>query len=321
MHIPDGLLHPVAWIGAGAVSAGAMSFAMRQARHGLADRTVPLMGVTAACVFAAQMLNFPIPGGTSGHFMGGVLAAVLLGPWAGMLVMAIVLAVQCVLFQDGGLSALGANVLNMAVVGCGAGYALYDVIRRRIGGLRGTIAGAVLASWFSVMAAATLCSLEISIAGPYRLGPTLGAMLLVHSAIGIGEALITGLALSLILRARPDLIHGQALTPGFAVRTAQVLVVGLVLALVMAAILSPFASQKPDGLDATLENVLRFNAEEAKPAISSPFPEYKIPGLEKLGIAGSVAGALGTVVVFGVALALAWAWPRRSSSQHMKVPT
>lgn len=316
MHIPDGVLDPATCIGTAAVAAPLVGYSLWRVRRDFPQQAVPMMGVMAACVFAAQMLNFPIPLGTSGHVLGGVLAAVLLGPWAATLVLTVVLIVQCVLFQDGGITALGANVLNLAIIGPLAGYAIYDWLRRAIGGLRGIVAGAVIAAWLTVMASAALCSIELSFGGHFRLGPTLGAMLLVHSLIGVGEALVTGFAVAFVLKVRPDLIYGRPAPQTAAVRSGQLIVTGLVIALVMAAVLSPFASSLPDGLEASLVG-LGFDLESSRPVLSAPLADYSVPALESLGLAGSLAGVIGTLVVFLAAWALARNWPRRPAQSHM----
>ena len=315
MHIPDGVLDPATCLGTGLVSAATVGYALRRVRRTLPERVVPLMGVTAACVFAVQMLNFPVPGGTSGHVLGGVLAAVMLGPWAGILAMTVVLVVQCLLFQDGGLTVLGANVLNMALVGAGLGYAIYDVLRRTIGGLRGIVAGAMIAAWFSVMIGATFCSIELALGGHYRFETTLATMLLAHAPIGVGEALVTGLTLSYVLRVRPDLIYGRPSTPGSPALQAQLLIAGLSIAVFMAAVLSPFASSLPDGLEAVLQR-LGFAGGGVHSWWSSPLADYEISGMRGLAAAGAIAGVIGTVVVFVLALALGYSWPRRHDPLH-----
>ncbi len=320
MHIPDGVLDPGTCVATGAASAAVVGFALRRVRVDLPERTVPLMGVTAACVFAAQMLNFPVLGGTSGHILGGVLAGVMLGPWAGILTMSVVLVVQCVLFQDGGLTALGANVLNMAVVGAGVGYAIYDLVRCAVGGLRGVLAGATLAAWFSVMISATLCSLELAVGGHFRLSTTLSAMLLAHAPVGVGEALATGLALSYVVRVRPDLIYGGSAAHRLPVRTGQVVVVGLLLALLMAAVVSPFASSLPDGLEGSLAK-LGFVEGVAGPALPAPLADYQVSGWEGFAAAGALAGVIGTLVVFVLTFLLARCWPRQHDPAHVHATT
>jgi len=209
MHIPDGFLSPDVAAGTGVVAAGAVGYALRRADRTLDERAVPLLGVTGAFVFAAQMLNFPVAGGTSGHFLGAALAAVLLGPWMACLVLAVVLVMQAFVFADGGVTALGANILNMGVVGgLGAGLVL-AAGRRVLPRTRGAFLGLVAAAaWLAVMAGAAACSLELAASGTVPLGTVLPAMLGVHALIGIGEAVVTVAAVSAVLASRPDLVAG-----------------------------------------------------------------------------------------------------------------
>ena len=210
MHIPDGFLSTTTWVSTWAVSAGGLGCCLRAAGRAMQDRMVPLMGVLSAFIFAAQMINFPVMGGTSGHLLGGVLAAVLLGPWAGCVVIACVLIFQCLVFQDGGLTALGANIFNMALVGTIGGYFIYRLVAKLSGGRKGIVTGAVAAAWFSVVTAASLCAMELALSGTSPMGLVLPAMAVVHAAVGIGEALITGLIVGFILQTRPDLIYRGA---------------------------------------------------------------------------------------------------------------
>ena len=207
MHIPDGFLSGGVAAAAAVPALAAVAWGVRSADRDLDDAKVPLLGVLAAFIFAVQMLNFPVAGGTSGHFLGAALAAILLGPWLACLVMAVVLAVQAFAFADGGITALGANVLNMGVVGAVfAGFALTWAIRavrpsRPIAlGLVGGVA------WLAVMLGAALTSLELAASGTVPLGTVLPAMLGVHALIGIGEAIITVAAVNAILASRPDLV-------------------------------------------------------------------------------------------------------------------
>jgi cobalt/nickel transport system permease protein len=168
------------------------------------------MGVMAAFIFAAQMLNFPIAGGTSGHLLGAALAAILLGPWAGVLIMACVLIVQCLIFQDGGLLALGANVFNMGVVGSFVGYYVYWGFNKLVGSnRRGTLVGGFIGSWSSVFIASIVCAIELAVSGTSPLHITLPAMAGWHALIGIGEGLITTAVLSFVLATRADLLKLQ----------------------------------------------------------------------------------------------------------------
>ena len=210
MHIPDGFINAGTSLGAAAAAAAGLGVAVRKTSAYLEDRQVPLAGLVAAFVFAVQMLNFPVAGGTSGHLLGGVLAAVLVGPWAGAICVAVVLLVQA-LFADGGITALGLNVLNMAIIGSFGGYLLFALLRRILprtsGGL--TVAAGVAAG-LSVVAAAAAFAIEYAIggAGGAPIGAVAAAMVGVHTLIGIGEALITGATVGMVLKVRPDLVYG-----------------------------------------------------------------------------------------------------------------
>lgn len=206
MHIPDGFLSPPVFISAWAAALASLAYATRKVKKALKDKMIPLMGVMAAFIFSAQMLNFPVLGGTSGHLLGGVLAAVALGPYAGAIVLSLVLIVQCLVFQDGGLSALGANIFNMAIIGTIAAYYLYVFLRKTI--FRSNILPAVfISSWASVVMAASSCALELALSKTAPFAVVFPAMLFVHIFIGMGEAVITTFILSFILKIRPDLIY------------------------------------------------------------------------------------------------------------------
>ncbi|MFN2133583.1 MAG: energy-coupling factor ABC transporter permease [Anaerolineae bacterium] len=216
MHIPDGFLNTATAVGAWAVSAGGVTYAVRRVSKELQERQVPLIGVTAAFIFAAQMINFPVAGGTSGHLLGGALAAILLGPWAGMLVLTSVLTVQALLFQDGGLLALGANILNMAVIGVLVGWVVYRGLGRVLRkGRSETAISSFAAAWTSVVVAALVAAVELAISGVFRADVALTAMGSVHALIGLGEGLITAAVLSFLGVTRPDLLElGRAAPEG-----------------------------------------------------------------------------------------------------------
>jgi cobalt/nickel transport system permease protein len=213
LHIPDGFL--ANWVAALAAVPAALAvlYGLRRANV-LDERKIPLLGVTAAFVFAAQMLNFPVAGGTSGHFLGAALAAILLGPWVACVVMAVVVGVQAFVFADGGITALGANVLNMGVIGALAvGFGMLAV-RRLLPRRRSVLLGIVAAgSWIAVMLGALATAIQLAISGTVPLGTVLPAMLGVHALIGIGEAVITTAAIAAVLATRPDLIAIDDLTP------------------------------------------------------------------------------------------------------------
>ncbi len=205
MHIPDGFLDSRTWGTLSVVSGAGFAYAARRGREVVGDKHVPAMGVMAAFVFAAQMLNFPVAAGTSGHFMGAALAAILLGPLSALLVMTTVLAVQCLLFSDGGLTALGANVFNMGIAGSFAGYWVARGTVKLLGEGK-FLAAAFLGAWLSIVAAASCCAMELAVSGvlPFRI--VFPAMAGVHALIGIGEGLITVAVLAALRRARPDLL-------------------------------------------------------------------------------------------------------------------
>ncbi|HEY9881432.1 MAG TPA: energy-coupling factor ABC transporter permease [Leptolyngbyaceae cyanobacterium] len=209
MHIPDGFLSlPVSLVGWG-IAIAFIGISLQRVQAEYQDRTVPLMGVCAAFIFATQMINFPIPGGTSGHLMGGTLAGVLLGPWAGSLVMAVVFIVQAALFQDGGLTVLGANITNMGLVGTFLGYYLYKVLRHAFGynTWRGTATAIAISAWASVVIASVLVAFQLALSGTVPLNVAFSAMLFWHVMIGIGEALISVLAIGYVWRTRADLLY------------------------------------------------------------------------------------------------------------------
>jgi cobalt/nickel transport system permease protein len=210
MHIPDGFLNIATVVTTYVVSAGGVGNAVRVANKKLGEKQVPLMGILAAFIFAAQMLNFPIAGGTSGHFVGAALAAILLGPWATVLIMSCVLIAQCLIFQDGGLLALGANIFNMGIVASFSGYYIYRLVTSLMGNSRrGTLVGGFAGAWGSVFLASIFCAIELAVSGASPFGIVLPAMAGFHALIGIGEGLITGAVLSLVLATRADLLQLQ----------------------------------------------------------------------------------------------------------------
>ena len=207
LHAPDGFFTLPVTLAGYAISALFIGLAIHRTNRQLDERTVPMMGVMAAFIFAAQMLNFPVAGGTSGHLIGGALAAIVLGPWAAILVMTAVVGLQALLFQDGGLVALGINLLNMSVLSCLAGYVIYWTARRINSSFRFLVTGGFIAAWVSVMISATAAAVELGISGTSPLTVALPAMSGVHALIGIGEGLITVGALSLIRASRPEILR------------------------------------------------------------------------------------------------------------------
>ena len=207
MHIPDGFLTASVSAATWAAAAGGIGLSLNKAAHSMKDRTIPLMGITAAFLFSAQMVNFPVGGGTSGHLLGGALAAILLGPFAGSITLACVLVFQCLLFQDGGLISLGANIFNMALAGTLGGYCVFKAAGLFFRGEKGILIAAAIASWFSVLLSSIFCALELAASGDSPLGLVLPAMAGIHGVIGIGEAAISVAVLSYVMKARPDLVY------------------------------------------------------------------------------------------------------------------
>ena len=212
MHMANELLTPVVAGLLALLAAGLLGVACRQTRRSLDPARVPLMGVLGAFVFAAQMINFTLPfmPGTSGHLGGGVLLAIVLGPHAGTLVMASILIIQCLIFQDGGLLALGANIFNMGIVASFGAYYIYRLAQLLFGdNRRGKLIGVFTAAWGSVLLASIACAVELAVSGasPWRV--VLPAMAGIHALIGIGEGLISIAVVSLVLATRADLMRLQ----------------------------------------------------------------------------------------------------------------
>lgn len=309
MHIPDGFINGTTSLGAGLVAAGSLGAGLRQAGRRLADRQVPLAGLAAAFIFAAQMINFPVGVGTSGHLIGGGLAAVLLGPWLATVVLSVVVGVQALIFADGGVSALGLNILNMAVLAPWTAWLLFKLIRAMLPRTqRAVIGSAGVASAVSVVVAALGFVLEYALGGtggaPVR--TVLIAMGGVHVLIGIGEGLITAAIVAAVLAARPDivagagdLLEGAARTPR---RVGRFAAAGLGVALLIAAFLSPFASKSPDGLERVAQDQGFADAAQSNLVEErSPLAGYQIGGDGALATA--IAGVVGVGVVFGVGYA------------------
>lgn len=297
LHIPDGFLSvPVALIG-WLLAILFIGLALRQTREQFDERQIPLMGVMAAFIFAAQAINFPVLGGTSGHLLGGALAAIVLGPWSAVLVMAAVIGLQGLLFQDGGLLVMGWNIMNMGVLTAFTGAAVYRLVRDWLGDGRATlILGGAAGAWLSVMVAALATSLELAASGTSPLNIVLLAMLGVHSLIGIGEAIITVGALLLIYTTRPDLLQQGASASGQ--KSSTWVAAGLVIALIVA-FFSFTTSSDPDGLERVAED--QGFLETTLAPVYNLLPDYTIPFIENEMVSGIVAVIVGTLVVFGLA--------------------
>ena len=306
LHIPDGFLNLAVSLVFWLLTVIMVGLAIGKTNRSLGEKQIPLMGVMAAFIFAAQMLNFPVAGGTSGHFLGGALAAIVLGPWAGILVMTAVVGVQGFLFQDGGLLVMGANLFNMGILTAAIGFGLYRVFVNRDRKPRMVVAG--LGAWLATMAAALLTALQLWISGTSHLDIVVPAMLGVHALIGIGEALITVATLAFIEQTRPDLLQAEkSATAG----GRGWIVAGILLSL-LAVLISPLASGNPDGLERVAED-LGF-LESGLEAPYQILPDYTLPLLGETAISTILAGAVGALVVLGLLILLGRSLAR--TSQH-----
>lgn len=337
MHVPDGFIDAPVSAVAGVVAAGAVAVSLRGARRELDERTAPLAGLVAAFVFAVQMLNFPVAAGTSGHLLGGALAAILVGPFTGVLCIAVVLLMQGILFADGGLTALGVNISVMGVVTVVVAYALFrGLVRVLPRGRRSTTAAAFVAALVSVPAAAVAFTLLYAVGGTtdVPIGKVLTAMAGVHVLIGIGEAAITALTVGAVIAVRPDLVHGArglaaplklrvdgelvdapaaasapapAAAPAAPRSTRKVWAAGLVAALVLAGFVSFYASANPDGLERVAADKGIDEKVEEHGAADSPLADYGVKDVENARISGGLAGVIGVGVTVVVGSGVFWA--------------
>ncbi len=328
LHAPDGFFSLPVAIAGYVLAAVFIGIAIRQTNKSLNERIVPMMGVMAAFIFAAQMLNFPVAGGTSGHLVGGALAAIVLGPWAAILVMTAVVGLQALLFQDGGLVVLGINLVNMSIVSVLSGYGAYWVSRKLGTTFKHLLIGGFIAAWLSVVASAITTALFLGASGTTPLALALPAMIGVHMLIGIGEALITVFALSFIRAARPALLEMPARSPvesavaqpassGEEGSGARWWVVGYFVA-VAVTLLAPLASGSPDGLERVAED--SGFIERAQDAPYAIIADYVVPGIQNEGVATILAGIIGVTIIYalvaGAMYGLYSLYRRRSSLAH-----
>ncbi|GII85428.1 hypothetical protein Ssi03_34180 [Sphaerisporangium siamense] len=316
MHVPDGFFNAAVSLGAGAFAVAGLGVCLRGARRELDDRTAPMAGLVAAFIFAVQMLNFPVAAGTSGHLLGGALAAVLVGPYTAVLCVAVVLLVQGFFFADGGLTALGVNITLMAIVTAAVGWAVFRLVARALPRGRAAVPVAAFAgALVSVPASALMFTLLFWIGGtaPIDVSSVAVAMGGVHVLIGIGEGLITALTVSSVLAVRPDLVYGaRGLTaplrlsrdgvetdvapepaPAPARSLRPLLVGGALVAVLLAGVVSFYASSSPDGLEKVAGDK-GMNAQERDHALGgSPLADYGVRGVDNERLAVGVAGVAG----------------------------
>lgn len=316
MHAPDGFLEPAVAAATAVISVAILALCLRAAKDELGDRQVPLAGITAAFVFAAQMFNFPVASGTSGHLLGGALAAILLGPHVGTLVVSVVVVVQALLFADGGLTALGYNVLNMAIVPAFGGWALYKLFRKLLpANASGVVVGTGLAAAASVVLSSMAFSIEwlFGASAPVPFDTVFTAMVGVHALIGIGEGVLSALMVSAVLATRPDLVVGardldiDAVSDRRPVGVRAFVLGGLLVAVFFAAVVSQFAVDDPDGLERVAIDE-GFESSAAEHAIAdSIFADYATTGIDNetvsLAVAGLAGVALTLLVGYGIVVA------------------
>lgn len=314
MHIPDGFINGATSAGAAALAAGGLGVSLRQAGRYLQDKRIPLTGLVAAFIFALQMLNFPVASGTSGHLLGGALAVILVGPWLGITAVAVVVIVQALLFADGGISALGLNVVNMALITGAIGWLVFRSMVR------------VLPKTWSVVAVATFTAGLLSVvgsaigfvfqyglggAGDADLGAVFTAMVGVHFLIGVGEGLISAAVVGLVGAARPDLVAGirDMELAGRAGKLGRagvgaVVAIGLAVAALLVLFVAPLADENPDGLERVAIDQ-GFAEEGVDSAVAdSPLSDYGVSGIDDEATATGVSGVIGIAVTFAIALGI-----------------
>ncbi|MFH8340075.1 energy-coupling factor ABC transporter permease [Streptomyces sp. AM6-12] len=337
MHVPDGFIDAPTSAVTAVVAAGALAVSLRGARRELGgEKAAPLAGLVAAFIFAVQMLNFPVAAGTSGHLLGGALAAILVGPYTGVLCVSVVLLMQGVLFADGGLTALGVNITDMALVTTVVSYALFRgllaVLPR---GRRSVTVASFVAALVSVPAAACAFTLIYAAGGTtdVPIGKVATAMIGVHVLIGVGEAVITALTVGAVIAVRPDLVHGARglrqrlrlrvdgelvdapavpVSPAAApVSRRKVWVTGLVASLVLAGFVSFYASANPDGLEKVAHDKGIDTKAKEHAAAGSPLADYGVKDVSDARLSGGLAGVIGVGVTVAAGSAVFWAVRRR----------
>ncbi|MFF7748779.1 energy-coupling factor ABC transporter permease [Streptomyces sp. NPDC007971] len=345
MHVPDGFIDAPTSAVTGVVAAGALAVSLRGARRELDERTAPLAGLVAAFIFAVQMLNFPVAAGTSGHLLGGALAAILVGPYTGVLCVSVVLLMQGVLFADGGLTALGVNITDMAIVTTVVSYAVFRgllaVLPR---GRRSVTAASFVAALVSVPAAAVAFTLIYAVGGTtdVAIGKVATAMIGVHVLIGMGEAAITALTVGAVIAVRPDLVHGArgirqrlqlrvngalvdapAPTAPVAARTSRrtLWITGLVTSLVLAGFVSFYASADPDGLEKVAHDKGIDKKAGKHAASDSPLADYGVKDVSDARLSGGLAGVIGVGVTVVAGSAVFWAVRRRRTADASPAST
>ncbi|MGW4910210.1 energy-coupling factor ABC transporter permease [Streptomyces sp. NPDC004270] len=344
MHVPDGFIDAPTSAVTAVVAAGALAVSLRGARRELDERTAPLAGLVAAFIFAVQMLNFPVAAGTSGHLLGGALAAILVGPYTGVLCVSVVLLMQGILFADGGLTALGVNITDMAIVTTVVAYAVFRGLLKVLPRTRRSVtAASFVAALLSVPAASVAFTLLYAIGGTtdVSIGKVATAMIGVHVLIGIGEAAITALTVGAVIAVRPDLVYGaRELRQGLKLRVNGVLVdappsqpaptapvaartsrralwiTGLATSLVLAGFVSFYASADPDGLEKVAHDKGIDAKAQEHAAADSPLADYGVKDVSDARLSGGLAGVIGVGVTVVAGSTVFWAVRRRRGAEE-----
>ncbi|WP_329547148.1 energy-coupling factor ABC transporter permease [Streptomyces sp. NBC_01356] len=344
MHVPDGFINAPVSAVTGVVAAGAIAVSLKGARRELDEKTAPLAGLVAAFIFAVQMLNFPVAAGTSGHLLGGALAAILVGPYTGVLCVSVVLLMQGILFADGGLTALGVNITDMAIVTTVVAYAVFrGLVKVLPRGRRSITAAAFVSALLSVPAAAVAFTLLYALGGTtdVSIDKVATAMVGVHILIGLGEAAITALTVGAVVAVRPDLVYGArgltqqlklrvngelvdaptAAPAPVAARTShrKLWITGLVASLVLAGFVSFYASASPDGLEKVAEDQGIAKAAKEHSAADSPLADYGVKDVSDARISGGLAGVIGVGVTVVTGTGVFWAVRRRRTADAPEV--
>ncbi|MEU1145565.1 energy-coupling factor ABC transporter permease [Streptomyces sp. NPDC005863] len=340
MHVPDGFINVPVSAATGVVAAAAVAVSLKGARRELDERTAPLAGLVAAFIFAVQMLNFPVAAGTSGHLLGGALAAILVGPFTGVLCVSVVLLMQGVLFADGGLTALGVNISDMAIVTTVVAYLVFRGLVKVLPRKRRSITVAsFVAALLSVPAAAVAFTVIYALGGTtdVSIGKVATAMVGVHVLIGIGEAAITALTVGAVIAVRPDLVYGArgltqplklrvggelvdapaaepAPVPAAARSARPVWIAGIVASLVLAGFVSFYAATSPDGLEKVAHDKGIDKKAEDHAAADSPLADYGVKDIADARLSGGLAGVIGVGVTVAAGSGIFWALRRRRTN-------
>ena len=294
MHVPDGFINVQVSAATGLLSFGTLWAYIRSAKTLIADKFIALTGMMSALIFVLQMINFPIAAGTSGHLLGGALAVIVLGPRLGLICLSVVVIIQSLLFADGGLSALGVNVLNMAIVTCATGWVIVKYWLKFIGKNKTSIiAVSVVSGIITVVFSSIAFTLEYAIGGTISIpvSSVLVAMISTHFLIGIGEGIITALIVGLLVRVRPDLVYAYDRNDS---NTTNVSLYGLFIVLILLlTLITPFASSSPDGLESVAEN---FGFQETDGVVLL-LEDYGINAINNNFISTVLSGLIGVIVI------------------------